>query len=153
MTEQTLRPAIDARFRKARLERDERTKNLIGLLKNKVLVELKSGKDVVEDDTLWTAVLQSYAKQSQKAIAEFEKVGERGAELLDEARFELAFCEEYLPKKLDEAATEALVRQVIEAGGLSGKKSIGRVMGAVLKQHRDQVDAALVREIADRLLE
>ncbi|MEZ4452058.1 MAG: GatB/YqeY domain-containing protein [Nannocystaceae bacterium] len=148
----TIREAIEQALRKARLERDEPTKNVIGMLKNKVLTQLKAGTGAVEDDALWLEQIQSYAKQVQKAIGEFEAAGERGAELLAEARFELAFCERFLPKKLDEAATEALVRQIAAEAGISGPKMVGKLVGLVMKGHRDEVDAALAKKIAERVL-
>lgn len=148
----TIREAIDQALRTARLERDEPTKNVIGMLKNKVLTQLKAGTGAVEDDALWLEQIQSYAKQVQKAIGEFEAAGERGAELLAEARFELAFCERFLPKKLDEAATEALVRRLAAEGGITGAKMVGKLVGLVMKGHREEVDAGLVKKIAERIL-
>ncbi len=143
---------IKARLKQARRARDEDSKRVIGMLRTKVLNELKSGKGKEENDELWLAVLQSYAKQLRKSIAEYEKAGERGAALLAESRFELTFCEEFLPKRLDEAATEALVRAIAAESGLSGPKAMGRLMGAVMKKHRNEVDPALVRAAAQKVL-
>ena len=148
----TIREEIEKALRKARVDRDEATKNVIGMLKNKVLTQLKAGTGAVEDDALWLEQIQSYAKQVQKAIGEFEAAGDRGAELLAEARFELEFCERFLPKKLDEAATEALVRRIAGEAGISGPKMAGKLIGLVMKGHRDEVDAALVRAVAERVL-
>ena len=49
----SLRDDLDSRMRQARKDRDERTKNVINQLKNKVLTELKSGSGVQDDDELW----------------------------------------------------------------------------------------------------
>ena len=49
----SIKQQIDARFRTARLDRDEATKNVIGMLKSKVQLELKAGKGAAEDDELW----------------------------------------------------------------------------------------------------
>ena len=43
-------------------------------------------------------VIGAYRKQLQKALAEYEKLGERGAEQAAELRFEIEFCERFLPK-------------------------------------------------------
>ncbi|RMG93563.1 MAG: hypothetical protein D6705_18345 [Deltaproteobacteria bacterium] len=148
----TLREQIEAELRTARRSGDERTKNVIGMLKNMVLTELKSGKGVEETDALWQQVIGAYAKQVRKSIPEFEKAGDRGLEALEEARFELAFCERFLPKKLSEEDTRKLVREIVEREGLSGPKDLGRLMGLVMKDHKDQVDGAVVRRIAQELL-
>lgn len=152
MSDSGIKAQIDQAFRKARLERDERTKTVIGMIKNKVLTQLKSGKDVSEDDALWLETIAAYAKQVRKTIAELEPLGERAAEALDEARFELSFCEQYLPKKLDAAATEALVRKLAEDNGIRSKKQMGRLMGLIMKNHRDEVDGDLARKAAEGVL-
>jgi uncharacterized protein YqeY len=143
---------IKARLREARKSRDEDAKRIIGMLKAKVLNELKSGKGAEENDALWLSVLRSYAKQLRKSIQEYEKAGERGAALRDEAVYELDFCQQFLPTLHDEAATEAIIRAIVTESGLAGPKMVGRLMGLVMKQHRDVVDPAIVRSVATRVL-
>jgi uncharacterized protein len=152
MTETGIKAQIDQAFRKARLERDEPTKTVIGMLKNKVLTELKSGSGAVEDDALWLASIAAYSKQSRKTIAELEPLGAQAAEALAEARFELEFCEQFLPKKLDAAATETLVRELAAANGITDKNQIGRLMGLLMKNHRDEIDGELARRAAEKIL-
>jgi len=149
-----LKDDIDARMRQARRDRDERTLNVIGMLKNKVLMELKSGSGAQENDELWMNVLSGYAKQLRKSIPEFEKAGERGKEALADVAFELGFVEQFLPAKLDEAATEALVRKIVEEQNLAGQgaKATGRVMGLLMKQHKDELDSELTKSIVQRVL-
>ena len=148
----SIREDLEARLRQARKDRDERTKNLINMLKNKVLTELKSGSGAVESDELWLAVISNYSKQVQKAIPEFEKAGERGLEALDEARFELAYCQQFLPTKLDEAATEALVRKLVAEHGIDGPKQMGKLMGLLMKDHKDQIDGTIAKTVAQGVL-
>jgi uncharacterized protein YqeY len=147
-----IKDEIADRLKQARRDRDERTINVIGLIKNKVLAELKSGKDVTEDDALWTKTIAAYAKGVSKAIPQFRDAGERGAEALEEAQFELAFCEHFLPKKLDEAATEALVRKLIAEHSITDASQMGKLMGVMMKAHKDELDGALARSIAQRVL-
>jgi uncharacterized protein YqeY len=148
----SIREDIEARLRQARKDRDERTKNLINMLKNKVLTELKSGSGAVESDELWLQTITSYAKQVQKAMPEFEKAGERGVEALEEARFELAYCQQFLPTKLDEAGTEALVRRLVAEHGIEGPKHMGKLMGLLMKDHKDQIDGGIAKTVAQRVL-
>lgn len=147
-----IKAQIDKAFRKARLERDEPTKLVIGMIKNRVLMELKSGSGVEESDELWLQNVTAYAKQVRKTIAELEPLGERAAEALAEARFELGFCDQFLPTKLDAEATDALVRKLAQDHGITDKKQIGRLMGLVMKNHRDEVDGDLARRAAEQVL-
>jgi hypothetical protein len=143
---------IAARMKQARRDRDERTLNVIGLIKNKVLAELKSGAKVQEDDALWTKTIAAYAKGVAKAIPQFEEIGERGREALEEARFEIEFCAQFLPTKLDEAATEALVRKLVAEHGITDASQMGKLMGVLMKDHKDEVDGAIARQAAQRVL-
>jgi uncharacterized protein YqeY len=147
----SIKEQIEAEFRKARLERDEATKNVIGMLKNKVLMELKSGSGAVEDDMMWLRNVEAYAKQLRKAMAEFEALGDKAIAQLAEAKFELDFCEKFMPKRLDAEATDALVRKVATESGVSDAKQKGKLIGLIMKNHKDQVDGDLVRQAVDKL--
>jgi hypothetical protein len=152
MSDDGIKAQIDKAFRKARLERDEPTKTVIGMLKSKVLLELKSGSGVEENDELWLKTIAAYAKQARKTIEELEKLGPQAADALAEARFELAFCDTYLPSKLDAAATEALVRKLAADNNITDKKQMGRLMGLIMKNHKDEVDGDLARQAAEAVL-
>lgn len=148
----TIAEQIKASLRQARIDKDERTKNVIGMLKAKLTNELKSGKGLEENDELWLAVLASYAKELGKSMDKYRELGERGAEPLADAQFELDFCQQFLPTKLDEVQTEALVRKVAADNGIEDPKMVGKLMGLIMKSHRDEVDGNLVREVAQRVL-
>jgi uncharacterized protein YqeY len=134
-------------------DKDTRTAGVVRMLKTKVL-ERRTAKGFsgAVDDVLILDVIAAYRKQLQKAVAEYEKAGERGAAQTAELRFEIAFCERYLPKGLDEAALRALVRERLGALSLTDAKQVGRLVGDVMKTHKGQVDAADVKRIAEELL-
>ncbi|MBZ5711621.1 GatB/YqeY domain-containing protein [Nannocystis pusilla] len=148
----SVKDQIEAKLREARLARDEATKNVIGMLKSKILLELKSGSGAEDNDALWLDTIKSYVKQLKKTIAEYEKLGERGQQLLGEAKFELGFCEQFMPSRLDEAATEALVREAVAANNITDPKQVGKLVGMVMKNHKDDVDADLLKQVATRVL-
>lgn len=147
-----IRDQIDSILRQARLDRDAPTMTVVGMLKNKVLTRLKDGSGAEETDELWLEMIASYAKELKKAITAFEAAGERGAVLLAENQFELAFCEQFLPTKLDAAATEAIVRAIATETGIKDPKQSGRLIGAVMKKHRDEVEAVHVKAAVAKVL-
>ena len=104
------------------------------------------------DDALVLEVIGAYRKQLQKAVVEFDKVGERGAAQAAELRFEIEFCERYLPKTMDEAGVRALVKERIAALGITDPKQAGRLVGDIMKTHKGQVEAGDVKRVADELL-
>jgi uncharacterized protein YqeY len=104
------------------------------------------------DDALVVDVIGAYRKQLQKALAEYEKLGDRGAAQATELKFEIDFCERFLPKGMDEAALRALVAERLKALGITDAKQTGRLVGDVMKTHKGQVEAGDVKRVAEELL-
>jgi uncharacterized protein YqeY len=133
--------------------KDARTADVVRMLKTR-LQERRTAKDFsgTIDDALVLDVIAAYRKQLQKAIAEYDKLGERGAAHAAQLRFEQEFCEGYLPKGMDEAAVRALVKERLASLGIADAKQIGRLIGDIMKTHKGQVEAGDVKHIAEKLL-
>lgn len=133
--------------------KDGKTADVVRMLKTKVQ-ERRTAKGFSGevDDALVLDVIAAYRKLLQKAVAEFEKVGERGAAQAAQLRFEIEFCERYLPKTMDATAVRALVKDRIAALGITDPKQVGRLVGEVMKTHKGQVEAGDVKRAAEELL-
>ena len=133
--------------------RDTRTADVVRMLKTKIQ-ERRTAKGFSGevDDAVVLDVIGAYRKLLQKALVEYEKAGERGAAQAAQLRFEIEFCERYLPRTMDEAAARALVRERIAALGISDPKQAGRLVGDIMKTHKGQVEAGDVKRIAEELL-
>jgi len=138
---------------KAIKDKDLRTADAVRMLKTK-LQERRTAKGFAGtvDDALVLDVIAAYRKQLQKAVAEYDKLGERGAAPAAQLRFEIELCERYLPRGMDEAALRALVLERITALGLTDPKQAGRLVGDVMKSHKGQVEAGDVKRVAEELL-
>ena len=134
-------------------DKDARTADVVRMLKTR-LTERRTAKGFAGevDDAVVTEVIGAYRKQLQKALAEYEKLGDRGAAQVAPLRFEIAFCERFLPRGLDEGALRTLVQERLRALAITDAKQVGRVVGDVMKSHKGQVDAADVKRIAEELL-
>ena len=133
--------------------KDTRTADVVRMLKTKVQERRTAkGASGQVDDALVLEVIGAYRKQLQKALAEFDKVGERGAAQAAVLRFEIEFCERYLPRTMDEAGVRALVKERIAALGIADPKQAGRLVGDIMKTHKGQVEAGDVKRVADELL-
>jgi len=135
-------------------EKDQRTADVVRMLKTKV-TERRTAKGFAGtvDDVVILDVIGAYRKQLQKAVAEYEKLGgERAAAQIAQLRYEIEFCERYLPRGIGENALRALVKERIGALGISDGKQAGRLVGDVMKTHKGQVDAADVKRVAEELL-
>ena len=149
-----LEEVLTNRLTQAIKDRDGRTADVVRMLKTR-LQERRTAKGFSGqiDDALVLDVIGAYRKQLQKAIAEYEKLGERGAEQAAQLRFEIGLCEGYLPKGLDDAALRALVRERLQALGITDPKQVGRLVGDVMKTHKGQVEATDVKRVAEELLQ
>jgi uncharacterized protein YqeY len=138
---------------KAIKEKDTRTASAVRMLKTK-LQERRTAKGFsgTVDDALVLDVVGTYRKQLQKALAEYDKLGERGADQAAQLRFEIEFCERYLPQGMDEAALRVLVRERLTALAIADPKQVGRLVGDIMKSHKGQVEAADVKRLAEEIL-
>ena len=148
-----LEQELNERLTRAIKEKDAPTADALRMLKTR-LQERRTAKGFSGqvDDALVLDVIGAYRKQLQKALVEFEKVGERGAGQAAQLRFEIGLCEGYLPKGLDEAALRELVRERLQALGIADAKQVGRLVGDVMKTHKGQVEAGDVKRIAEEIL-
>ena len=81
-----------------------------------------------------------------------DELGDRGAEQAAELKFEIGFCERFLPKSMDEAALRTLVAERLKALGITDAKQSGRLVGDVMKTHKGQVEAGDVKRLAEEIL-
>ena len=148
--EQTLNDTLTRAIR----EKDSRVADVVRMLKSRI-TERRTAKGFSGqvDDALVLDVIGAYRKSLQKALPDYEKAGERGQAQAAQLRFEIEFCERFLPRGLDEAALRALVRERLSALGITDAKQAGRVVGDVMKTHRGQVEAGDVKRIAEELLQ
>ena len=144
---------LNERLTRAIKERDAQTADALRMVKSR-LQERRTAKGFSGqvDDALVLDVIGAYRKQLQKALVEFKKVGERGAAQVAQLRFEIALCEGYLPKGLNETALRDLVRERLGSLGIADAKQVGRLVDDVMKTHKGQVEAGDVKRIAEELL-
>lgn len=148
-----LEQELNERLTRAIKGRDPQTADALRMLKSR-LQERRTAKGFSGqvDDALVLDVIGAYRKQLQKALVEFEKVGERGAAQVAQLRFEIALCEGYLPKGLDDTALRDLVRERLASLGIADAKQVGRLVGDVMKTHKGRVEAGDVKRVAEELL-
>lgn len=114
------------------------------------LNEMKKDNAKTLSDEVSVEVLRRLAKQRRESIEAFEAAGRPERAALEGA--ELAVIEEYLPRLADEAATRAWVREAIAATAAGAPGDLGKVMGALMKAHKGEVDGQLARRLAQELL-
>jgi uncharacterized protein YqeY len=86
----------------------------------------KEQRELTDDDVL--KVLAKEAKKRREAAEAYESAGR--AELAEVEQAELAVLETYLPKQLDDAELERIVREAVAASGATGMQQMGVAMKA-----------------------
>jgi hypothetical protein len=148
-----LEQQLNDTLKQAMMAKDQRTSDVVRMIKTKIM-ERRTAKGFSGnvDDALITDVIAAYRKQLQKAVEEYVALGDKGAEEAEKLRFEIGFCEKFLPKGMDEATLRALVKERMGALGLNDPKQAGRLVGDIMKSHKGQVEAGDVKRIAEELL-
>ena len=114
------------------------------------LNETKKDNATTLSDELCTQLLRRLEKQRGESIEAFEKA-DRPDRVADE-RAELAVIQEFLPRLADEATTQGWVQEAIAATKAAAPGDVGKVMGAVMKAHKGEVDGNLARKLATRII-
>ena len=145
---------LAAELKDAMLNKDARRRDVIRQVQTEItLARSEPGYDESNDEEVVQGVIESYSKRMQKSIAEYEGYGERGADMANKLKFEVEYLSRWMPQKLDEASTRSLIEAKIAELGVAGdEKAAGRVTGMIMKEHKDDVDGALVNRLVRELL-
>ncbi len=140
-------------LKQAMKDKDQPTLDVVRMIKTKIM-ERRTSKGFSGEvtDEVVLDVIGAYRKSLIKALEEFEKAGEKGVEQANQLRFEIGFCERFLPKGLDAAALRALVGERIRALGINDVKQVGRLLGDIMKTHKGQVEANDIKKLAEEIL-
>ena len=107
------------------------------------------GSETLADDKC-IPILRRLEKQRKESIAAYEAAGRE--DLAAPEREELAVIEGFLPSLADESTTTLWVKTAIADAGAAGPQDMGKVMGALMRAHKGEVDGGLAKDIALRLL-
>jgi len=100
----------------------------------------REGKAPDDDDALVVEVLQKMVKQRRESIDMYRKGGREELALAEEA--EVAVIERFLPARMTDAETTAVIEAIKADLGASGMKDMGRVMAELKARHAVSLDMA-----------
>jgi uncharacterized protein YqeY len=109
----------------------------------------EDGAEVITDaDAL--VVLRRLHKQLTESVEAYEGGGRE--DLAADERAERAVLEGFLPRLADEPTTRGWIEAAIASTGAAGPADLGKVMGALMKGHKDELDGKLANRIVRELL-
>ncbi len=109
----------------------------------------KGNADGISDQDI-LQVLQTMVRQRHESIALYEQGGR--LELAEQEAEEIEIIEGFLPERLDEAATEEAIREVVGEIGALSIKDMGRTMAILRERYAGQMDFAKVSAVVKEQL-
>jgi hypothetical protein len=146
----SIREELADELREAMRAKDARKRDVIRQIETEVAIaRSRPGFEGEVDDELYRQVIGTYVKKMEKSRQEYIDIGERGAALAEKLGYEVEYLSRWLPRKLDEEATRALIREAIaELGVEKEEKAAGRVVGHLMKSRGEDLDGGLVNRLA-----
>ncbi len=143
---------LNEELKSALINKDEKIKSYIRSIKSKVdeyLVANRLDREKMPSDDIVISVITAYKKSLEKGVLQLEKGGDKSIDLINEYNDEVKFCGKYLPDASElEAGIEEIVNQAIEELGVSNIKQVGRVIGHIMKNHKDnKLDGSVVKSL------
>jgi uncharacterized protein YqeY len=114
------------------------------------LTRLKEDGSQTLSDAECLPILRRLEKQRKESIEAFDAGGR--TEMAAAERAELEIILGFLPKQADESTVRDWVKAAIAESGATSAKDVGKVMSAVMKAHKGDVDGNVARKIATDLL-
>lgn len=136
----SLSDRIEKDYIQAYKAKDSVRLTVLRLLKTAVknrLVELKRPGGTLADEELLDLVVKE-GKQRQDSIEQFQAA--RRDDLAQKEAAELAILREYLPAPLEAEELEAVIRETMTRLGASSPRDMGRIMTAIMAEHKGRVD-------------
>ncbi len=141
---------VTEQMKQAMKARDERRLVALRSMRSAFLNEMKKDGSTSVSDEVCEGLLRKLEKQRKESIEAFSNAGRE--ELAAAERAELAVIQEFLPKLADEAKTREWIEAAVAASGAAGPKDVGKLMGALMKAHKGEIDGDLARRLAQQRL-
>ncbi len=141
---------VTAQMKEALKAKDSARLTALRNIRAAFLNEMKKDNATDVPDEVCVGLLRRLEKQRLESIEAFEKAGRTEQAAAEQA--DLAVIRGYLPSLADEATTRRWVQEAIAASGAAGPSDVGKVMGALMKAHKGEMDGALANRLARELL-
>ena len=119
-------------------------------IKSAILLAKTDGSGKELDETGEIKIVQKLVKQRKDSLDIFEK--QNREDLAVKEREEIEVLNKYLPKQMDAAELENLIKGMIEQTGASSMKDMGKVMGMASQQLAGKADGKTISGLVRALL-
>lgn len=136
-----LREDLQKALKESMLAHDAATTSAVRMIiagqKEKDVEARGKGKEKATDEELM-AMMQTMIKQRNDSIKMY--IDGNRPELAEKEKAEIAVIERFLPKQMNDAEVEAVIKALITETGATSMKDMGKVMGALKAKYAGQMD-------------
>ena len=145
----SLKERLMSDLKEAMKSHDKLRKDVVTMIRAAVKQkEVDERVELNDEDIL--EIISKQLKEKKASIEEFKK-GNRD-DLVTQTENEINILLEYLPKQLDEAELEQIIKEIIDAENITSIKQIGQLMKAVMPAVKGKADGKTVNKVATKLL-
>ncbi|MEL7542683.1 MAG: GatB/YqeY domain-containing protein [Pseudomonadota bacterium] len=148
-----MRDQLNTALKDAMREQDKRRMSTLRLInaaiKDRDIAARSQSDDGVSDADILD-IMAKMVKQRRESVQTYEEAGR--LELAQQELDEIGIIEEFMPRQLDEAETDAAVTKTLADLECSGLKDMGRVMGKLKEQYAGQMDFSLASKMVKQKL-
>lgn len=124
-------------------------RGLLAACVNELVATRRKPEEMLKDEEV-IALIRRAARQRQDSIEQFRTGGRE--DLVQQETAELEIIKTYLPPELNESEIVNLVKNKMAELGITGKKDIGKLTGATMKELGNRADGGVVKKIIEGLL-
>ena len=146
----SLEQTIDQNLKRAMSARDVETVSVLRFLKSAMIYVAIEKKLPTLGDAEIQQVIQKQIKQRRESVDQFSKAGR--TDLAGKESRELKILETYLPKQIDDAQLERLVKEEAVAAQATSKKDFGRMMKLLNEKLKGQADPSRISQALGKIL-
>ena len=148
---ETLRARLMEDYKSALKAGDPLRVSVIRMVRAEVGKEDLAGKGEVDEAGI-VAILRRMVRQREESVREFRKGGREDLAAKEEK--ERAMLQAYLPAEVPDEAIRAAVEEAVTRTGASGRRDMGKVMGAAMAalKGKGTVDGGRVRALVEARL-
>ena len=122
---------------------------IVSAIKDAEIAGRSKGQKEIKDSDL-ISILKKMIKQRNESCDVYKKAGR--SELLENETKEINVISTFLPKQLSEEDTKKICEEIISKLGATSIKDMGKVMGALKKNHSDEIDFSKAGALLKQLL-
>ena len=146
----SIQEQINADVITAMKAKDEVALRGIRAVKSALLLAKTDGSGQEIDEAKEVQILQKLVKSRQESYDIYMKNGRD--ELAKIEQEEIEVIRKYLPKMMEGAELEAVIREIIQTLGATSAKDMGKVMGAANKQLAGKAEGKMIADMVKSLL-